>query len=96
MLNSKKIIKYRQEFKLISGACISVIMFKLFSITFSILQNLFKLLTLTTQISILIEILDDDTDFYQEWDAALEKNISGEVPALRKSLIYASFILNGL
>ena len=27
---------------------------------------------------------------------ALEKNISGEVPALWKSPIYASFILNGL
>ena len=61
------------------------------------LQNLFKLLkTLTTQSSILIEILDDDTDPYQEWDAALEKKISGEVPALWKSPIYASFILNGL
>ena len=64
--------------------------------TFSILQNLFKLLTLTTQSSILIEILDDDTDLYQEWDAALEKYISGEVLALWKSPIYASFILNGL
>ena len=61
------------------------------------LQNLFKLLkTLTTQSSILIEILDDDTDLYQEWDAALEKYISGEVPAIWKSPIYASFILNGL
>ena len=64
--------------------------------TFSILQNLFKLLTLTTQSSILIEILDDDTDLYQEWHVALEKYISGEVPALLKSPIYASFILNGL
>ena len=61
-----------------------------------VLQNLSKLLTLTTQSSVLIEILDDGTDLYQEWDAALEKNISGEVPAWWKSPIYASFILNGL
>ena len=54
-------------------------------------------MTLTTQSSILIEILDNDTNLYQEWDAALEKKKkSGEVPALWKSPIYASFILNGL
>ena len=32
-------------------------------------------MTLTTQSFILIEILDNDTNLYQEWDAALEKKI---------------------